>query len=71
MGRLGARVGTVIIKAFLSFNLVSDKYLQVSRSALHKAVINGQYDTVKMLLDGNEDVDKRDEVSCFIFPEIT
>ena len=71
MGRLGAWVGTVIIKGFLSFNLVSDKYLQVSRSALHKAVINGQYDTVKMLLDGGEDVDKRDEVLYFIFPEIT
>ena len=71
MRRLRAWVGTVIIKGFSSFNLVADKYLQVSRSALHKAVINGQYDTVKMLLDGGEDVDKRDEVVCLIFPEIT
>ena len=71
MGRLGAWVATVIIKGFLSFNLVSDKFLQLSRSALHKAAIKGQHDTVKMLLDGGEDVDKRDEVICFIFPEIT
>ena len=62
IGGLGAWVGTVIIKSLLSFNLVSDKYQQASRSALHKAAINGQYDTVKMILDSGEGVDKRDEV---------
>ena len=35
---------------------------QASRGALHKASINGECDTVKMLLDSGEDVDQRDEV---------
>ena len=36
---------------------------QASRSALHKASIRGQYETVKKLLGDDEDVDQRDQVS--------
>ena len=36
---------------------------QASRSALHKASIRGQYETVKKLLGDGEDVDQRDQVS--------
>ena len=39
----------------------SDKK-QASRGSLHKAVISGRYETVKMLLGGGEDVDQRDQV---------
>ena len=35
---------------------------QASRGPLHKAAISGQYETVKMLLEGGEDVDRRDQV---------
>ena len=38
------------------------KKKQVSRGPLHKAAISGQYETVKMLLEGGEDVDQRDQV---------
>jgi len=35
---------------------------QASRTALHKASISGQYETVKILLDDGEDVDQKDQV---------
>ena len=35
---------------------------QLSRRELHKAAINGQYETVKMLLSSGENVDLRDQV---------
>ena len=38
------------------------KKKQVSRGPLHKAAISGQYETVKILLEGGEDVDQRDQV---------
>ena len=38
---------------------------QVSRGALHKAAVGGQYEMVKMLLESGEDVDQRDQVQVF------
>ena len=40
-------------------------FKQASRGPLHKAAISGQYKTVKMLLEGGEDVDQRDQVLVF------
>ena len=43
----------------------------MSRGSLHKAAISGQCETVKMLLEGGEDVDQRDQVllkSFFFYP---
>ena len=47
--------------------MLFDTCIQASRSALHKAAINGQYKTVKILLGSGEDVDRRDEVVRFPF----
>ena len=38
------------------------KKIQVSRGPLHKAAINGQLETIKVLLESREDVDKKDQV---------
>ena len=38
---------------------------QASRGLLHKAVISGQYKTVKILLECGEDVDQGDQVLVF------
>ena len=37
------------------------KKKQASRGPLHKAAINGQFETIKVLLE-SEDVDKKDQV---------
>ena len=38
------------------------KKIQASRGPLHKAAINGQLETIKVLLESREDVDKKDQV---------
>ena len=48
---------------FSSCKICAYVFRQASRTALHKASIGGQYDTVRMLLYRGEDVDERDEVS--------
>ena len=44
------------------FTFWKKKKKQASRGSLHKAAISGQCETVKMLLEGGEDVDQRDQV---------
>ena len=39
-----------------------DLKIQASRGPLHKAAINGQFETIKVLLESGEDVDKKDQV---------
>ena len=40
---------------------MDSKKIQASRGPLHKAAINGQFET-KVLLESGEDVDKKDQV---------
>ena len=42
------------------------KKIQASRGPLHKAAINGQLETIKVLLESGEDVDKKDQV-CVLY----
>ena len=43
-----------------------EKKIQASRGPLHKAAINGQFETIKGLLESGEDVDKKDQV-CVLY----
>ena len=38
------------------------KKKQASRGLLHLAAINGLYETIKVILESGEDVDKKDQV---------
>ena len=38
------------------------KKIQASRGPLHEAAISGQFETIKVLLESGEDVDKKDQV---------
>ena len=38
------------------------KKKQASRGPLHKAAISGQFETIKVLLESGEDVEKKDQV---------
>ena len=41
---------------------MDSKKIQASRGPLHKATINGQFETIKGLLESGEDVNKKDQV---------
>ena len=51
-----------LLFTFLKKKKKKKKKKQASRGYLQKADISGQYETVKMLLEGGEDVDQRDQV---------